>query len=97
MKGKLSGIWKFFRENKYLVVTLIFIAVVGFLDQNNIVRRMQQKNQIKALESEIQGYQKQIDDGMRMLQELDSDSLLKEHMAREKYHMHRADEDVFME
>jgi len=97
MKKFLSEIWPFLRRNKYLVVTVAFIVIVAFLDQNNIFRRAAQKREIKQLETEIEQYRRQIEHDEKMLREFDSDSLLKEHLAREKYGMRREDEDVFLE
>lgn len=97
MNSVFSNIWQFVSKHKYILVVLIFLCIILVLDENSLIRRVAQKRQIKALKEEVDKYQKQIDEGERTLMELESDSLLKEHLAREKYKMRRSDEDVFIE
>lgn len=37
---KLATLWAFVRRRKYLITFVAFAVVVGFLDENSIVRRM---------------------------------------------------------
>jgi cell division protein DivIC len=97
MNSVFSNIWQFVSKHKYILVVLFFLCIILVLDENSMIRRVAQKRQIKALKEEVEKYQKQIDEGERTLMELESDSLLKEHLAREKYKMRRSDEDVFIE
>jgi cell division protein DivIC len=97
MNSIFSTIRQFVSKHKYILVVLFFLCIILVLDENSMIRRVAQKRQIKALKEEVLKYQKQIDEGERTLMELESDSLLKEHLAREKYKMRRSDEDVFIE
>ena len=37
---KLASLWSFVRKHKYLITLVAFAVIVGFLDENSIVRRM---------------------------------------------------------
>lgn len=97
MNNIFSIIWQFVSKHKYILVVLFFLCIILVLDENSMIRRVTQKRQINALKRELLKYQNQIDEGEKMLMELETDSLLKEHLAREKYKMRRSDEDVFIE
>ena len=96
MTGLLSSIWGYIRRNKYKVSIVAFLLIIVFLDENNLIRRISQKRQIRAMEEEIDMYNRQILEGKELLENLENDSMLLEHIAREKYNMSRPDEDVFI-
>lgn len=93
---KLQAIGLFFRSHKYLLVTLIFLLIIGVLDENNLMRRVSHKREIATLKSEIIKYRQQFDEDTRQLKELDSDPGTIEKIARERYFMKTPDEDVFI-
>ena len=37
---KLAFLWSFFRKHKYLITLVLFAVIVGFLDENSMVRRL---------------------------------------------------------
>ena len=37
---KLATLWAFVCRRKYLITLVVFVVIVGFLDENSIVRRM---------------------------------------------------------
>ena len=37
--GKLISIWSFIRRRKYLITVVAFAVIIGFLDENSLVRR----------------------------------------------------------
>ena len=57
--SKLLTIWNYIRHHKYMITVLIFIVVIGFLDENSLIQRVQHRNEISALNSEIEKYRKQ--------------------------------------
>lgn len=93
---KLRTIWTVFCRHKYLVVTLAFVAIIGVLDENSLVRRAMHKYEIAELKSEIERYNRQYEEDTRRLEELDNNPEVIEKIAREKYLMKRPDEDVFI-
>ena len=79
--SKLLTIWNYIRRHKYMITVLIFIVVIGFLDENSLIQRVKHRSEISALNSEI--YQHIILEGQ-------------EKIAREKYLMKKPDEDIFV-
>ncbi len=53
---KLATLWAFVCRRKYLITLVVFVVIVGFLDENSIVRRMGYANEISRLNNEIEKY-----------------------------------------
>lgn len=55
---KLASLWAYIRKNrffnKYLVTLVIFAVILGFLDENNLMRRFQYAREESRLRSEIE-------------------------------------------
>lgn len=96
MTSKLQCIWRSIRKHKYLVVTLVFLAIVGVLDENSWIRRIAQKREIAELKAEIKKYTKQYEEDTRLLEELNNNPETIEEIAREKYLMKTPDEDIYI-
>lgn len=62
---KLATLWAFVRRRKYLITFAAFVVVVGFLDENSIVRRMGYANEISRLNSEIEKYRAEYEENIR--------------------------------
>ena len=92
---KISGIWDFIGRYKYYFVVSIVVLVVGFLDENSVLHRHQRNLVIQDLKQEIENYRKRYEKDTRDLNGL-SDAKSLEKFAREKYFMHRDDEDLFV-
>lgn len=94
--NKLLGIWGFVRRHKYLITIVAFAAIIGFLDENSMVKRMQYDNEIRELKREIGKYRAQYEESTEMLNELTTNPEAIERIAREKYLMKKPDEDIFV-
>ncbi len=94
--SKLLTLWTYIRHHKYLITILFFVAVIGFLDENSLVNRVQHQREISALKSEIEVYRKQYEEDTRRLKELTTNPEAMEKIAREKYLMKKPNEDVFV-
>lgn len=94
--GKLVTLWTFVRKHKYLITLAIFIVVVGFLDENSIMRRVGYAREINHLNSEIDKYRADYDESTERLNELAEDSDAIERVAREKYLMKKPNEDIYV-
>ena len=90
---KLATLWAFVRRRKYLITFAAFVVVVGFLDENSIVRRMGYANEISRLNSEIEKYRAEYEENTERLNELAVDSGAIE---REKYLMKKPNEDIYV-
>lgn len=93
---RLVTLWTFFCRYKYLFTLVGFVVIVGFLDENSIVRRFKYANEINRLNSEIEKYREDYELTTERLNELLVDSGAIERIAREKYLMKKPNEDVFV-
>ena len=93
--SKLLTIWNYIRRHKYMITVLIFIVVIGFLDENSLIQRVKHRSEISAL-SEIEKYRKQYEEDTEKLKELTTNPEALEKIAREKYLMKKPDEDIFV-
>ena len=95
--GHLLTFWnRYVRRYKYAVAFLVFMVIIGVVDENSLLVRYQRRVDIGNLKREINKYQQQYDDESARLQSLMTDPSAVEKLAREKYLMKRADEDVFV-
>jgi hypothetical protein len=65
--------------------------------ENSMVKRVVQKREIHELQEQLRRSSEQKLQNEMMLNELSNDSLVIDRIAREKYNMHREDEDLFLE
>ena len=94
--SKLLTIWNYIRRHKYMITVLIFIVVIGFLDENSLIQRVKHLSEISALNSEIEKYRKQYEEDTEKLKELTTNPEALEKIAREKYLMKKPDEYIFV-
>ena len=94
--GRLLTFWNFVRRYKYVVALLVFLLIIGVLDENSLYTRYQRRVEIGNLKREIKKYQSQYEAETAQLQALQNDPEAVERMARERYFMKRPDEDVFV-
>lgn len=93
---KLLTIWNFIRKHKYWITVLIFIAIIGFLDENSMVHRISNIRKINKLHESIREYQADYNENTKKLTELTTNPQSIEKVAREKYLMKKPNEDIFV-
>ncbi|MBR2150786.1 MAG: septum formation initiator family protein [Prevotella sp.] len=96
---KLKTIWSFIcriKALKYVLVSAIAIALIGFVDENSVWHHYQNKQKIGELESEIAKYLDQHQRNNARIKLLDSNPKEIEKIARERYFMKADGEDIFM-
>lgn len=94
--SRLLTLWNFIRRYKYLVALVVFLLIIGVLDENSLYTRYQRRVEISNLKREINKYQLQYEAETAQLQALENDPAAVERMARERYLMKRPNEDVFV-
>lgn len=94
--SKLKSVWSFICQHKYLITIVIFLVIIVFLDENNLINRFQHKNEIRVMKSEIEEYRKQFNEDTERLKELTDNPEGLEKIAREKYLMKKPNEDIFI-
>ena len=96
MASRLSVVWSFISHYKYLVVIVLGVIIVGFIDENSFMRRIQLELKISDLRSDINKYNKQYQDDSRQLREIRRNPKTIEKIARERYFMKADDEDIYV-
>lgn len=94
--GRFITCWNYIRRYKYLAAILVFLLIIGFLDENSLYTRYQRNVEIGTLKSEIDKYQAQYEAETAQLEALQNSPVAVEKMARERYLMKRPDEDIFV-
>lgn len=92
MKKTLRNIWK----HKYLWTTILFVVIVGFVDENSIWNRYEMKQVNDSLRHEIEVCEKKCYQDSLRLEQLNHDPDAVEHVAREIYFMKKPGEDVYI-
>lgn len=95
--GFLPQLKVFLGKHKYWIVLALFLLVIVVASDNSLIKRMVQKREIRALQEQLRESTEQKRQNELMLNELNNDSLVIDRIAREKYNMHREDEDLFLE
>lgn len=92
----LSAIRNFTYHHKYATVTLVFAVFIIFIDENNLIRRLNQNHEIGRLKREIETYRKAYENDTQQLNELITSPDKIEKIAREKYFMKKPNEDIYV-
>ncbi len=82
--------------NKYIIATLVFVALILFLDEYNLMVTRRVKKQVDELHAEEKSLKEAIVQDSINNAILRSSMDAKEHYGRENYYMKRADEDIFV-
>ena len=94
--NKLNYVWRFIRSNKYLCIFVCFIALIGFLDDNSFMHRLEMQRTISNLQQEIRVLRDYNEKDSMALHRLRTDKKEVELVARTRYLMKRDNEDVFV-
>lgn len=86
------------RKHKYLSVTIVFLLIIVVFDDNNVFKHYKNQLLIAELEEEIATMKRDSIDIVKRQAELDyrGNVDMIEDLAREKYGMHKDNEDVFI-
>lgn len=94
--SRLTPLWKFAKKNINWFVIIVGVLIVGFLDENSIVQRVENHARINELKEEIATLNAQYEDAEAWLRELRQSPDAITRIAREKYFMKMDDEDIFI-
>jgi hypothetical protein len=92
---KKSG-WFRVMRNKYLLLTVFFIAWMLFFDNNNWFYLNRLSGEVDQKRKEKSWYEKEIRESERKLQELTTNLKALEKFGRENYYMKKKEEDVYI-
>ena len=77
----------------YFLVLVVFFILLIFVDKHDLLTQWRLKNSVERLEHDKAYYETEIE---KAKQDKENIELNKEQFAREKYHMHKSDEEVFI-
>lgn len=81
---------------KYLVVMVIGVVLIGFVGSNSVWAHFKNKMLISELKDEIEHYEGEYQRDQKEIHLLQSNPKAMERIARERYFMKYADEDIFV-
>lgn len=81
---------------KYVVVCVIGVVLIGFVGSNSIMGHFQNKRRISELKDEIDYYEGEYRRDQNQIHQLQSNTKAMEKVARERFFMKTADEDIFV-
>ena len=90
---------KFFtiiKNNKYLVVFIVFLIWMLFLDTNSWIIQRGLNIKIDKLEDRKEFYKNEISNDRKALDEINNDPEMLEKYARERFFMKKNNEDIFI-
>ena len=96
MGSRFNHILNLLAHYKYLIVLIVGTLIVGVLDENSVLKRIQLDLQIGDLKAEIEKYNNQYEADARQLNELRRHPQAIEKIARERYFMKADDEDIYV-
>ena len=95
--SKITGhILGFLSRFKFHIVILLGVLIVGVLDENSFMKRIEYAYQIDDLKAEIQKYDRQYQHDTQQLKDLKRDPKAIARIARERYFMKADDEDIYV-
>lgn len=95
-KIKVKKIGKFADKWKYIITLLAFAIIIVFLDENNLIKRFNYAQQINEMQDDIRKNKTEFRINTIKLHLLQTNPHYIEKLAREKYLMKKADEDIFV-
>lgn len=94
--SRLTAILNWLNHYKYLIVIVVGVLIVGFFDDNSLLKRVKLQLQISKIEDEIDAFNKKNEAEKKELNELKRNPKAIEKIAREQYFMKADDEDIFV-
>ncbi len=80
-------------RNKYLLVLAFFMVWMVFFDKHHLFTQLELRNTLENLKEEKTFYKEQIKSSLHDKKNME---VHREKFAREKYHLHKSNEDVFV-
>lgn len=94
--SRLYPLWNFIGHNKYWIVIILGVLIVGFFDENSLLQHVRYRMQVRELKGQIEEYNAQYERDEAKLRELRLNPKAITKIARENYFMKADDEDIFV-
>ena len=98
MGSSVKKIWEWCRHyvSVTFIIVVVFVVIVLFFNENSILKSMEYNRQITDLKEEIQSNRDTLEYYNKLNHSLDTDPETMERIVRERYHMQRENEDVYI-
>jgi cell division protein FtsB len=83
-------------KHKYFITILLIALIVGVVDEDSFLNRHPRQVRIGMPRQEIDNYKRQFTEADNKIRDLENNPKAVEKIARERYHMKRANEDIFV-
>jgi len=83
-------------KNKYLLTAICFLVWIVFFDERDVISNIRRNQELKALEKSRDFYISENEKIRKELEQLEKNSATMEKYAREKFHMKKDNEDLFI-
>lgn len=93
---RLYPFLNFIGHNKYWIVCILGVLIVGFLDENSLLQHARNRAVVSDLKEQIETYNAQYERDEKKLKELKRNPKAITKIARENYFMKADDEDIFV-
>lgn len=94
--NRLNPLWNFIGHNKYWIVIISGVLIVGFLDENSLLKHVRNRLLVRDLKEQIDTYNAQYERDEKKLKEIRRNPKAITKIARENYFMKADDEDIFV-
>ena len=94
--SNLNPIGRFLIHNRYWIVVIVGVLIVGVLDENSFMKRVELEMQINILNAQIDDFNSQYEYAETRLRQLRMNPKAITKIARENYFMKADDEDIFV-
>lgn len=85
-----------FLRNKYLLTLTVFAVWMLFFDKNDVFTQMERRSELAEIEDNKAYFSQKIEESKKFSRDIQSDAAAIEKFAREKYHMKRENEDLYI-
>ena len=94
--SKPSKILRFALQHWFKTLCCLFLFYMLFVSEHSVWRIMRLHTQEAQLQREIEQYRDSVESFQRRIDEVEVDSRALERHARERLHMHRENEDLYL-
>jgi cell division protein FtsB len=92
----MSFLKKKYFNNIYFYLGMLFLIWIAFFDENSLVEQRKLKTKLEDLDAREVFYKKEIEKTKSIIKGFTTDTARLEKFAREKYHMKKDNEEVFI-
>ena len=83
-------------KNKFFLATVLFVVIILFVDNNNMIRTLKTRSSIRDLEHKKEHYLKEIEETKIVWEDLNTNTASFEKFARETYLMKKENEVIII-